>query len=474
MRIRTDKKTHIWSLTGQVVSVASGLLLMPLMMVFVPEDYLGLWYVYAAIGAIVTLFDNTFAPALARNIAYVWTGARHLQKKDVAEEDCEEIDPVLFKKVLRTCRLIYLVISGASLVIMLGGFTWHVLSVSATLDSAVVIVSWTIYCAAVFFNMLYCYFSSFLRGTGDFVALNKATIISKLVYLGGALLFLLLDMGILGVSFSYFLSGFIFRFVSRFFFYRNPDVKKTLAAAKHKVTFAEEWAIFKILWYNSWREGLIALANYFASQVTTLIASSYLSLSDTGVYSISMQIISSVSLVAFTYFNTSMPAIQSNYVAGDKEAVKKLVSSSAVFAVIMFAVCFAGAVFVGLPILHLIKPTYQFNILLLGIMAVYELLYKHHSLFCSYLSCTNRLPYVWSFLISSAFGLLFTFLLMQFTNVGVYGLILGGMAAQLLFNNWFWPAKVLRELSVNYFAFLGLGTKTLIEKFRRKKDKEKQ
>lgn len=48
------------------------------------------------------------------------------------------------------------------------------------------------------------------------------------------------------------------------------------------------------------------------------------------------------------------------------------------------------------------------------------------------------------------------------------------MAAQLLFNNWFWPAKVLRELSVNYFAFLGLGTKTLIEKFRRKKDKEKQ
>mgnify|MGYP007083836275 FL=1 len=152
MRIRTDKKTHIWSLTGQVVSVASGLLLMPLMMVFVPEDYLGLWYVYAAIGAIVTLFDNTFAPALARNIAYVWTGARHLQKKDVAEEDCEEIDPVLFKKVLRTCRLIYLVISGASLVIMLGGFTWHVLSVSATLDSAVVIVSWTIYCAAVFFQ----------------------------------------------------------------------------------------------------------------------------------------------------------------------------------------------------------------------------------------------------------------------------------------------------------------------------------
>ena len=68
MKISLTKKDVIWSYIGTIISMGSNLIMLPFLMYFLDSDMLGLWYIFASIGAIATLFDMGFAVTFARNI----------------------------------------------------------------------------------------------------------------------------------------------------------------------------------------------------------------------------------------------------------------------------------------------------------------------------------------------------------------------------------------------------------------------
>ena len=70
MKVRISKKDVIWSYIGTLMSMGANLLLLPFLMYFLSDEMLGLWYVFASIGAIATLFDMGFSVTFARNITY--------------------------------------------------------------------------------------------------------------------------------------------------------------------------------------------------------------------------------------------------------------------------------------------------------------------------------------------------------------------------------------------------------------------
>lgn len=110
--IKTRKADVIWNYIGTIVSMTSGFILLPLLMCYLSDDELGLWYVYVALSNFAMLFEFGFNPTFARNIVYVVSGARHLSVEGCDKESVEEgIDWHLLNVVIKASKVIYAIIA---------------------------------------------------------------------------------------------------------------------------------------------------------------------------------------------------------------------------------------------------------------------------------------------------------------------------------------------------------------------------
>ena len=69
----------------------------------------------------------------------------------------------------------------------------------------------------------------------------------------------------------------------------------------------------------------------------------------------------------------------------------------------------------------------------------------------------NEVPIVPSSLISGLFILILTFVSLQFTSLGLLGVVLVPFFVQLSYNNWRWPLFVFKDLNYNIKEFFSLG-----------------
>ena len=126
MKIKLSSKDIVWSYIGTIISMGANLLMLPFLMYFLDEDMLGMWYIYASIGAIATLFDMGFSVTFARNITYCWSGAKQLKKENVEFVTDSEPDFYMMKQVLTTCQIIYGILAGAAFILLLSFGTWYI------------------------------------------------------------------------------------------------------------------------------------------------------------------------------------------------------------------------------------------------------------------------------------------------------------------------------------------------------------
>ena len=60
MVVTTRKNDVVWNYVGTLFSMASGFLLLPLLLVFLTDNELGLWYAFVAVGNLSLLFEFGF------------------------------------------------------------------------------------------------------------------------------------------------------------------------------------------------------------------------------------------------------------------------------------------------------------------------------------------------------------------------------------------------------------------------------
>ncbi|MBE6771523.1 MAG: hypothetical protein E7547_05185 [Ruminococcaceae bacterium] len=467
MKIETSKKDIIWNYIGVFMSFGYGLVMLPFSVWFLDGDSLGLWYVFQSIGAIAVLMDFGFSPTFGRNINYCWSGARKLQKEGaVFAQDSSEPDFYLVKKVLNTCKIIYGIISSVALLLLLTAGSFYVLYVTEYENTKVYLTAWFIYAAAIFMNLYFGYYSSFLRGVGAVADNNKAVVFGRIVQILLTIVLLFLGFGIIGCCIAYMSHGIIFRLIAKNKFYKYKGIGESLKNVKQKIEKSEIKEMFLTIWYNAWRDGLVSLSSYLMTQASTIICSMFLSLSQTGVYSLALQVASVIVTVASAFFTTSIPSMQSAYVTKDNEKMRKTFSLSVVIYLFVSIAGIAGFVIVGIPLLKFLKPDEIITVpLALGVSAS-QFIIHFRKCYTSYFSCTNRLPYVRSLLVSSVFSVVIAIVLMGVFDLGTVGLISSQIISQLVYNVWAWPIKVHRELELPFFKMPEIAFKTVKQKIK--------
>jgi len=447
MKIEITKRNIYWNYLGTFITLGVQILMIPILMFFLNKEFLGLWQVFLSIGNIALLLDFGFSPTIARNFAYVWSGAESLSKIGVTVSLSTETNFYLLKQVLVVCRRIYLFIAVFAFAILTIGGGLYINWVARNLIFRNLNFVWIVFSFSIFFNLYYYYYSAALVGIGAIGDNNKAKVFGSIAQLFTCIVLLLLGAGFFSPVLSYMIYGVVYRALAKKYFYaivpfEKVDIEKS--TQDNKLV-----QIFSIIWYSAWREGLVSLSQYLVSNATIVVCSLFFALSETGIYSLSLQFITAIALISSVLYSSFQPKIQAAYYKNDIETCARLMSVSLVSYYLFFLFGYILLVTFGIPLLKVINSSYAFNLPLLSGLSVYIFFQKRYSLSTSFISNTNHIPYTRAFIISGLLGLLLSYLFIRFTSYGLWGLLFGQFLAQSLYNNWYWPRLMKKELGLS-------------------------
>ena len=445
MNVTVSRSDIIWSFLSVIMSFTASVITLPVVIFYLDSETLGLWYVFASIGSVTILFDFGFTVTFARNITYCWSGAKKLKKIGTAKEVNTEPDYYLMRDILSTCKRIYLIISVIALAVLLSIGTGYIAYVSRSMPGISHIVAWIIYAVGAFLNLYYNYYDSFLRGVGAVKQANQNRVYARVGQLCIMLILLALGLGILGLSIAYFFFGVIFRVLGKYYFYRYKGIGNAISRLSGETSEATIRELFKTVWYNAWRDGVVSLSVYLSGQASVILCSFFLSLSETGIYSVGLQIANVVGTLASTPYLTYQPSLQSNYVSGNTNKVREIMNTIVKVYVSTYLLGAVAVLLLGLPILRLIKPNVVISLSLMSGIFLSQFILKFKDCFSSYFSSTNRLIYMPSFIISSFLCVLLSVTFLYFFKMKIWGLIFAQIISQLIFNTWYWPYKAYAE-----------------------------
>lgn len=461
MKIKLTKKDVIWSYIGTIMSMASNLLLLPFIVHFLDDDMYGLWGIFASIGAVAILFDCGFSVTFARNITYCWSGASSLKKEGVTFIETHEPDFRLMKKVLITCKRIYLIISGAAYLLLLTAGTAYVMYVSKDVPGFLHIVAWIVYATAAFLNLYYGYYASFLRGVGAVDHANINTVIARTAQIVLTIVLLFLGTGLVGACVAYLAYGTIFRVLGKHKFYKFENIGENINSLDYRPTGNEVRELLGVVWHNAWRDGAISICNYFCNQASTIICSMYLSLAETGIYALGVQIASAIAQIAGALYTAYQPTLQEAYISKNDDKMRQSMSIIVTSYIYLFLLGTLAVVIVGIPFLQIIKPGIATNISIILGLCAFQFMMKFRNCYTSYFSCTNRINYLSGFVVSSFLTVALSLILTGYMSCGMWGLIVSQIISQAVYNVWHWPALAHKELNYSFFDLIEMGNQNI-------------
>ncbi len=450
MRIEVSKSDIIWSYLSIIISMSSGFLILPFVLKCLDDLSIGLYYVFISLNSISTLFDFGFSASFSRNIAYCWSGSKQLSKEGLTDiVNTNDVDYALMKKVLFTSKLVYSLLAFFALLLGLTIGTVYVLHISSEIDGYLHIIAWFVYAFTIFLNIYYGYYISYLRGVGAVQTISRIIAYLRIFQVVFTAIILLNGGGLLGIGIANFIYCLFFRFTCKKAFYNYSGIGKHLNMVNEKETINNTLPLFKTIWHNAWREGVISLSNFLSNQAGTVICSIYYTLPETGLYSLSMQLTSGVAVIASTMYSAYEPSLQSAYVHHDREKQKSCMSVIVITYILLFIFGMLMLLLIGLPIISWLRPSYAISIQMILLAGFYQFILRFRNCYTTFFSSTNRLYYMRSFIISAFLSVILTVIFAEMTNLRIWGFLIAQIVSQALFNMWYWTIKVHQELQLS-------------------------
>ena len=447
------KKDVFWVYTSRFLTIGVNLLLLPLIMKFLGEEELGLWYVFSSISQVVNLFDFGFNSTISRHMTYAWSGAEHLEKTSVSTKYGKEINVELVSEIIHTCRFVYLLISGIALIVMLTVGTGYIYAVTGEAMNKNILFSWIVYMFSVFLNMFYGYWASLLQGIGAVEERSRISVYSKFIQIIVATVLILNGMGLLGFVISYFLSGVVLRFLGKHYFDKRTEGLSCL----RKIEFHRIRECFTNVWGTAWKDGIVMLAQYLSTQANTLICAYYIDLASTSIYGIMTQIVSIISSIATSYFTAYQPAFSSACLRKEMDVQKKIICITVYIYKGIFLLGSIALFVVGIPILKIIRPNIEIGFVFSLLLCLFYYFFSQKDLFASMIASFNEIPYWKSYVITALATVAMSVLLIERYNMGIYGLVMAQLITNLVYNCWKWPLYLMRKTKVCYLDIYHIG-----------------
>ncbi len=439
------KREIAWSYAGTAFMIGAGVLLLPFILHKMPQETVGIWNIFQAITFLVLLLDFGFRPTFARNISYIFSGVKTLQKEGVAHAESDAaVDYGLLKGTLVAMQRFYrwIAIGVFALLASAGTAYFYYILQKYSGDRQDAMIAWLLLIAINCYNLYTLYYDALLTGKGYVKRSQQINILGQTVYVGLAIGLIYAGYGLTAIVASQLISTVIRRVLTyRVFFTRE------LKAHLREVAPREPKEILQAITPNAVKIGLTQLGGFMVNKAAMLIAPLFVSLEMVACYGITVQVMDILARCATVFYQSYLPKLAQSRAENDIAQLQRsyLLCTGSLLAI--YLVGGAMWLLLGEWALNLIgSQTHFVPALMLGVMLLISLLEHNHAVSAGFIMADNKIPFFIPSLLSGAATILLLWLLLSPLQMGIWGLILAPGIAQLAYQNWKWPSVVIKEL----------------------------
>lgn len=204
-------------------------------------------------------------------------------------------------------------------------------------------------------------------------------------------------------------------------------------------------------------------------QLNTLICSSYFGLETTANYGLTLQLFTLLIAVCSTAYQTLQPEINEACLHNDNIRVIQLISFGSIFNWLVYLIGFIFIILFGPKILEFLNVEVKLlSFELMVFMGIYLFLENNHSMFASYITGQNKIPFMKASIISGIFVVSLSMFSVTYTSLELLGLMIAQSLVQLCYNNWKWPLDIIKKYDLNLIVFYSESVNYIKLKFLNK------
>ena len=439
------KREIAWSYAGTAFMIGAGVILLPFILHKMPQETVGIWNIFQTITALVLLLDFGFRPTFARNISYIFSGVKSLQRNGVAHTTSEAaVDYSLLKGTLLAMKRFYrwMALVVFALLATAGTAYFYYILQKYSGDRQDALIAWILLIAINCYNLYTFYYEALLTGKGYVKRAQQINMLGQAVYLALAIGLIYAGFGLTAIVASQLISTVIRRILTyRVFF--TPELKANIESVEPQ----EPKEILSAISPNAIKIGLTQLGGFMVNKSAILIGSAFLTLEQVACYGITIQVMDILARCATVFYQSYLPKLAQCRAENDLNGLKRyyILCTGSLLAV--YAVGSVAWIFLGNWALDIIQSQTHFvPTAMLMVMLLISTLEHNHAVSAGFIMADNKIPFFIPSLISGAATVLLLWIFLSPLQMGIWGLILAPGIAQLAYQNWKWPSVVIKEL----------------------------
>jgi len=440
-----------WFWFFNALRLASGVLLLPLLVKLLPKPDFGMYYVFLSLAGVVPVLDFGFSVSIGRAVSYAMGGATELKPEGyVPAQQHGGPNYKLLWELLFAARTLYRWLALGAFV-FLGAFGTYMVQIRAseTTMPTITWIAWAVTIAGAAWELYAGWWNVYLR------SMDKVTLSAQLgtlaygVKLALACVLLLLGGGLLSVPIAGLVSSVLQRELSR------RSCLTLLGKPPDSFIPANAKKLIAILWPNTWRLGLQFLSTYLGSNANTLICQTAFGLAASAEYGLSLQLISICSSMAMVWTMVKWPVVGQYRTREDYPALQRILRPRLWLQFITYA-ALAASVIIFIP--WALRELGSNKTILprpwMVLLALNALLEMNFSFWTTLISTENRMPFVFPTVITNIGSLGLALLLVAFTRFGLPSLVIAPLLAGSAFNYWFWSIEGPKSIRTRFNEFM--------------------
>ncbi|QPI41858.1 MULTISPECIES: O-unit flippase-like protein [Pectobacterium] len=437
------KKQIITGYLSQILSIGYGVLLLPFMLAYLPQEQVAFWMIILAVISFTGVLDFGFSPTILRAVSYAYNGADKIVSEGFSLGDNSKLNKrndMLLGDIYISSKKIYRTISAVafSLLLLLGTYYIHGFTIKSDIPN--VWCLWAIFVIGFVLNIYYLYLNPILMGVNKIYESNVSNIIIKTAWIIFSILGLIITKSVLSLAISYLLGVLLGR-VYCIYALRNEPFLLHDGNDKTK-------SVLSAMIPNSFRLGAVTFGAYLINKASIFIGGVYLNSQDLTSFAIAMQVLSVNMAISQVYFNLNIPKFAMTHVNDSSENwflyKKVLLRSLLIFFIVAFFSVTLGSYFLSFLKEGSHLPS-KSALLLIFCFGALEL---NHTIAATYITTKNTVPFLYPALISGIVIVLLIYVSMRFFSPSMYFLIVIPGVIQLLYNNWKWPYMIYKDFHV--------------------------
>ncbi len=427
---------------SRVSIVMSALFLTPTLFRFMGKEELGLWYLLGNSQSFLGLLSLGITPTLTRHIALAKGKSGSEPGIELTEESKQHIGDLVVtgRVVLQWLAVMVFFIAWGS------GYGLINQIKLSEVSPQTVFWAWTLMCAGYAVGVWVSYFDCWLAGMG-YVGWDSliAMVIAILTILTN-IVAVLLGGGLLALATISLVAGLIQRFIFlKIMRWRCSELFSV--QGKWNAQYAKALVKPSLYWW------LTDLGAFLCLRTDAYFITLFKGAQNLPSYQAGYTLVANLSVVAFTFASSSSVFISQAWQAGALGAVQQMTLRNARIGLSIMAAGVAFLMVAGGELIDLWLGKGNFvghNVLLIfGIMLTLE---TQHVILTSSSRATEDEKYAPSALTAGLLNLVFTWVLIK--PLGLLGVAMGTMLAQMLTNNWYAVYRPMVRLKLNFRVYL--------------------